>query len=555
MTVPAEGRRRVPPAQGVPSGRGLARGVLLATAVTVGWAGVAEAQVKTTAGIVEGTVVDDGRLRVFKGVPYAAPPVGPLRWKPPQPATPWTGVRKADAFGAQCHQPPIFGDIVFDRPASEDCLYLNLWTPARDASARLPVLVWIHGGGYQAGASHEPRHDGARLAAKGVVLVTINYRLGVFGFFAHPALAADDPRGTSGNYGLLDMIAALQWVRDNIEGFGGDPGNVTIFGESAGSFAVSTLMASPRARGLFAKVIGESGAPFGPTLSMAPRQTAEANGQKFASSVGAKTAEALRGASADDVLAAAAKWQPWFSPSIDGVVLTEPVAETFAAGKQAKVPLLAGWNADEARGGVVLGKDRPTAAAFTEQARKRFGAGADKLLQVYPAGDDATALESAAAFAGDMFIGYGTWKWIETHRATGSPVYRYLFTRKIPVPAGHMVGGRPATAEDIGARHAGEIEYVFGTLDSVKGVAWTDGDRALSDAIGTYWTNFARSGDPNGNGLPQWPRLGSVDAAGRTTPEPRLIQLDTTITAVPDHHRSRYEVLDALLATPSPGSR
>jgi para-nitrobenzyl esterase len=331
--------------------------------------GTASAQVKTRSGVLEGTTTDEGRVRVFKGVPYAAPPVGPLRWKAPAPPAAWTGVRKADAFGTQCMQPPVFSDIVFDRPASEDCLYLNLWAPASDAAARLPVMVWIHGGGYQAGASHEPRHDGVRLARNGVVVVTLNYRLGVFGFLAHPMLSSDDPRGVSGNYGLLDMVAALQWVRDNVAAFGGDPGNVTIFGESAGSFAVNALMVAPQARGLFGKVIGESGAHFGPSLSTPTRQAAEANGEKFAAALGATTAAALRAQGAEAVLAAAAKWQPWFSPAIDGVVLTEPVAATFAAGRQAPVPLLAGWNADEARSGVLLAAERPTVASFTEQTR------------------------------------------------------------------------------------------------------------------------------------------------------------------------------------------
>ena len=516
---------------------------------------VAQTQVKTTGGMVEGTTTDEGRVRVFKGLPYAAPPVGALRWKAPQPVAAWSDVRKADAFGAQCHQPAIFGDIVFDRPASEDCLYLNVWTPAKDAEARLPVMVWIHGGGYQAGASHEPRHDGVPLARKGVVLVTINYRLGVFGFFAHPALAREDPRGSSGNYALLDMVASLQWVRDNIAGFGGDPANVTVFGESAGSFAVSTLMATPAARGLFHKVIGESGAPFGPTLALTPRETIEANGEKFASSLGATTADALRAKPAEEILAAVSKWQPWFSPAIDGVVLTEPVAQTFAAGRQAQVPLLAGWNADEGRANVTLGKERPTAATFAEQTKKRFGAAADALLQVYPAASDAEALESAAALGGDMFIGYGTWKWIEAHRATGeAPVYRYLFSRKVPVREGQMQNGRPVTAEDVGARHAGEIEYVFGTLDSVKGVTWTPADRALSDAIGTYWTNFARTGDPNGQGLPAWPRMPPA-SAGVQNMGPRMIRLDTTTSAVPEPHRERYEALDKVISATSSAPR
>ena len=523
-----------------------------ALALTMG-TGVAAAQtqVTTKAGILEGTASDGGRVRVFKGIPYAAPPVGALRWKAPQPLAPWTGTRKADAYGAQCMQPKVFDDIVFDRPASEDCLFLNLWTPARDAGAKLPVMVWIHGGGYQAGASHEPRHDGTALASRGVVLVTINYRLGVFGFFAHPALSKDDPRGASGNYALQDMVAALQWVRDNVAAFGGDPGNVTIFGESAGSFAVSTLMAVPSARGLFHKVIGESGAPFGPSLGMVPKATSEGNGEKFAASLGATTADALRALNAEAVVAAVAKWQPWFSPSIDGVVLTESVAATFAAGRQAQVPLLAGWNADEGRGGVMLGKERPTAASFAEQTKKRFGPAADMLLQAYPAANDAEALESAAALAGDLFIGYSTWKWIETHRQTGNaPVYRYLFARKVPIESGRMQNGRPVTAEDIGARHAGEIEYVFGTLDTVKGVTWTPQDRALSDAIGRYWTNFAKTGDPNGDGLQAWPRLSAAAPGTMSDMGPRMVVLDTTVQAVPEPHRQRFEALDKIMGAP-----
>ena len=525
---------------------------LTALAIVTG-AGVARAQVKTTTGQVEGVTADEGRIRVFKGLPYAAPPVGALRWKAPAPLAAWTGVRKADAFGAQCMQPPVFSDIVFDRPASEDCLYLNLWTPATEATAKLPVMVWIHGGGYQAGASHEPRHDGVPLARKGVVLVTINYRLGVFGFLAHPALSKDDPRGSSGNYGLLDMVAALQWIRDNVAGFGGDPANVTIFGESAGSFAVNALMVAPQARGLFHKVIGESGAHFGPSLAAPTRAASEENGEKFAAALNATTADALRARPAEEVLAAAAKWQPWFSPAIDGVVLTEPVAATFAAGKQASVPLLAGWNADEARGGVLLGAERPTKDSFEAQTRKRFGPAADALLKVYPAGNDGEALESAAALASDLFIGYSTWKWIEAHRATGSaPVYRYLFSRKIPVAPGEVRNGRPVTSEDVGARHAGEIEYVFGTLDTVKNVVWTPADRTLSDTIGKYWTNFARTGNPNGDGLQAWPVLGAAPPGAMQDMGPRLIELDTTIQAVPEPNRARYEALDQVLQAAPP---
>ncbi len=526
-------------------------GAALVLAIGAGTA-MAQTVVTTTSGALEGAV-GDGALRVFKGVPFAAPPVGARRWKAPAPPTSWSGKRTATAYGAQCMQPPVFADIVFDHPASEDCLFLNLWTPAPDANAKLPVMVWIHGGGYQAGASHEARHDGTALAARGVVLITINYRLGVFGFLAHPALSKDDPRGSSGNYGLLDMVAALQWIRDNVAGFGGDPGNVTIFGESAGSFAVSALMAAPQARGLFHKAIGESGAHFGPSLAAPSRQASETNGEKFGASLGANTAQAMRAAPAEDVLAAAATWQPWFSPAVDGAVLTEPVAATFAAGRQAQVPLLAGWNADESRGGVLLGQVRPTAKAFEDQTRKRFGPAADALLDAYPAATDAEALESAASLASDLFIGYSTWKWIEAHRATGhAPVYRYLFSRQIPVAPGQTRNGRPVTAEDVGARHAGEIEYVFGTLDTVRHVPWTAADKTLSESIGTYWTNFARSGNPNGGALPRWPVLGAVAPGAMQDKGPRLIELDTTIRAIPEPHRARYEVLDQLLRAPGP---
>ncbi len=499
----------------------------------------AGAEVRTTGGLVEGTTVADGKVRVYKGIPYAAPPVGELRWKPPQPAAPWTGVRQATAFGPQCMQGTIFSDIVFDRPASEDCLYLNVWTPAAPAATPRPVMVWIHGGGFQAGAASEPRHDGHHLVQKDVVLVTLNYRLGVFGFLAHPEMAEEDGN-VVGNFALLDMIAALRWVRENAAAFGGDPDNVTIFGESAGSFAVSALMASPKARGLFHKAIGESGAFFGPTLAEATREAAVERGAAFAEGLGATSLEALRALPADAVLAAALKAQPWFGVIVDGQVLEAPVAETFAAGRQAAVPLLAGWNRDESRGGVVLGRERPTAATFTEQVTRRFGPRAADVLKVYPAGSDAEALESAADLAGDTFIGYSTWKWIETHAAMAkAPVFRYRFDRKIPVAPGTTINGREATADDIGARHAGEIEYVFGTLDSVARVPWTPEDRALSDAIMTYWTAFARTGTPGGAGLPAWPPY---------TPGNGQVQLlDATIRSAPDVHRARYEVLDAAL--------
>jgi para-nitrobenzyl esterase len=522
--------------------RGLAIGVIMFGLTGLG---TAAAQVKTTGGMVRGTTTSDGRTRIFKTIPYAAPPVGELRWQPPRPAQPWQGVRDATSFGPRCLQGQIFGDIVF-KELSEDCLTLNIWTPAKAAGDRLPVMVWIHGGGFQAGAGAEPRHDGEAFARKNIVLVTFNYRLGVFGFLAHPELTRESGRGASGNYGMLDQVAALEWVRDNIAAFGGDPGNVTIFGESAGSFAVSALMASPRARGLFHKAIGESGAYFtegiGGGLALNPLAVSEQQGIKFAVSLGVVDSLALlRGKSGDEVLKAAMKIQPWFAPNIDGYFLAESVASTFAAGKQAHVPLLAGWNADEVRAGIVLGKQKPTAKSFADDARKRFGDRADAILAAYPAGSDAEALESAAALASDTFIGYNTWKWIEAHAKTGgAPVYRYSFDRKIPVAPDQTVNGMPATARDIGARHAGEIEYVFGALElSLPKVPWEPSDRALSDAMTTYWSNFARSGDPNGGSLPRWPRYDR---------DRRLLHLDEKITEGPDARAKRYLALDAYAA-------
>jgi para-nitrobenzyl esterase len=516
---------------------------MIVLAAGLGWNDVEDFQVKTTGGMVRGAAMADGRIRVFKGIPYAAPPVGDLRWKEPQPVRAWEGTRDATAFGAQCMQGPIFDDIKFPRAASEDCLNLNIWTPAASPGDRLPVMVWIHGGGFQAGASAEPRHDGEAFAGKGVVLVTVNYRLGVFGFMAHPELTRESSHHASGNYGLMDQIAALRWVKDNIAAFGGNSDNVTIFGESAGSFSVSALMASPLAKGVFHKAIGESGAYLAGgsgTLALQSLSTTEQQGTRFGSTIAADSLAALRAKSSEELLKGALPIQPWFTPNLDGYVLTEDVHATFAAGKQAHLPLLAGWNADEIRAGVVLAKDKPTVQSFGENVRKRFGEQADAVLKAYNPANDAEAVESAAALGSDMFIGYATWKWIEMHAsAGGAPVYRYSFDRKIPVAPDAKVNGVAATSRDIGARHAGEIEYVFGALDSIKNVTWEASDRKLSDAMTTYWSNFARSGDPNGSNLPKWPRYPGDGG--------RVLHLDETIHDAPDANRSRYQAIDAFV--------
>ncbi len=484
-------------------------------------------------GAVEGTASADSKVRIFKGIPFAAPPVGALRWKAPQPVASWAGVRKAAEFGPRCMQGRIFNDMIFrDAGLSEDCLYLNVWTPAASSQERLPVMVWIYGGGFFAGAASEPRQDGENLARKGVVVVSLNYRLGLFGFFAHPELAQESGHGSAGNYGLMDQVAALQWVRKNIAAFGGDPGNVTIFGESAGSFSVSALMASPLAQGLFQRAIGESGAFFSTTLDLKPLAKAEEDDGKFAEALGARTIEALRAKPADELLKAALKQggAVRFAPDLDGYFLPETAYAIYAAGKQSHVPLLAGWNADEGSFRAIFKSDPPTAANFAKRARELYGDKAAAFLKLYPAATDEQAQRSAQDLAGDQFIAFSTWKWLEMQAATGkSAEYRYEFDQAPPSPAG---------AVSRGAYHSAEIEFVFGALAS-KDLSWRPEDLKLSDLMSSYWSNFAKTGDPNGPGLPRWP---AYSADGQY----QVMHLSARSSAAADDHRGRYEFLDAL---------
>jgi para-nitrobenzyl esterase len=517
--------------------------VTVAAMALVGLPAAGHAQLRTTGGLLRGSSADS--VTAYLGVPYAAAPTGPLRWKAPQPAPPWDGVRSATTFAPRCAQLPLFSDMIFRDVVSEDCLYLNVWTAA-PAGAKRPVMFWIHGGGFQAGSGSEPRQDGSRLAELGVVVVNINYRLGVFGFLAHPELTTESVDHTSGNYGLLDMIAALRWVHDNIAAFGGDPANVTIFGESAGSFAVSALVASPLSQGLVHKAIGESGALFGQSLQALDRTAAEVNGRAFAQAHGAPTLAALRAMPMDSLLSAVkSPGTPGFSAVIDGVMLPRAVPDIYAAGEQHRIPLLAGWNADEIRSAVTLAKIPTTAASFAAGLRARYGANADLLLQAYTARSDSDAVESAAALISDQFIGHATWRWVEAHQRTSrAPTWVYRFSRQIPIPTGDTANGKIITSRDIGARHAGEIEYVFGALPSVPRVTWEPADRALSETMMKYWTNFAKRGDPNGPGLPRWPKY---EGAAR----PMVQWLDATIRAERDPWRARYEALDNLSAAPT----
>lgn len=490
-------------------------------------------KVKTQAGKVQGGLSADGKVHLFLGVPYAAPPVGPLRWRPPQPVARWRGTRPATAFGARCMQPTLFADMVFrDSGPSEDCLTLNVWTPAKNKHAKLPVMVWIYGGGFIAGGSSEPRQDGEDLAARqGVVVVSMNYRLGIFGFFALQSLANESPNHAAGNYGLLDQVAALQWVQRNIAAFGGDPKNVTIFGESAGSISVSMLMASPMSQGLFVHAIGESGGAFmrhGPLLPLA---TSEKQDGAFAQAAfGTNNLAQLRAIPASSLMKTSNTQSEGkgllFWPNLDGLFLPESVSAIYAAGKQAHVPLLAGWNRDEGGFAVSGGKEKTTLAGLQALAQKQFGPKAGEFLRAYHADTDGQAPRVAEDFAGDSFIAYSTWAWLEDQVKTGeAPVYRYRFDLGQP--------GDPHHPESLGAFHSDEIEYVFGNLDSRKGAVWRAEDRRLSEWMQTYWANFAKTGDPNGHGLPVWPMYNAADNW-------QVMHLGKELEAGPDRHRDRY---------------
>jgi len=468
--------------------------------------GAASPRAGTAAGTVQG--IQEAGVKAFKGVPYAQAPVGALRWQAPQPAPAWSGVRQAAAFGPRCMQLPLFSDMVFrSNGMSEDCLYLNVWTPAARANDGLPVLVYFYGGGLQGGDASEPRYDGAAMARQGIVAVTVNYRLGAFGFMAHPELSAESSHKASGNYGFMDQAAALRWVRANIAAFGGDPRRVTIAGESAGSFSVSAQMASPLAKDLIAGAIGESGALLG--LNPLPGlRDSEAAGEQFGAMLNAPTLAQLRALPADVVLRGTSGPNTWrFGAIVDGYVLPRSPADIYAAGQQARVPLLAGWNSAEGGAEAILGQGgAATEQAFRAGLQRLYGEKAAAARQAY-GGDVARA---ARELASDRFIGFGTWRWIDAHaRSSGQPVYRYYYTQ--PRPATRS--GDPAAS---GASHSAEIEYVLGNLDGNPVYAWTEADRAVSRQAQAYFANFIKTGNPNGSGLPQWPALGAQGAGSGT---------------------------------------
>jgi para-nitrobenzyl esterase len=471
-------------------------------------------------------------VQIFRGVPYAKPPIGDLRWREPAPAESWQGVRAADQFGPRCMQQSLYSDMMFRSPApSEDCLYLNVWTPAnlgRSSRTKLPVLVYVYGGGFMAGDSSEKRYDGAALAKQGIVVVTINYRLGVFGFFSHPELTAGSPHHASGNYGLLDQAAALAWVKRNIAAFGGDPNHITIGGESAGSIAVSALMASPLSRDQIIGAIGESGAPM-QKLSPPVLAKAEQQGAAFAQSIGAPTLAALRAMPADQLLAAQGNAHDMpFDMVIDGYFLTEPPSVTFGSGKAARGPLLVGSNSQEAPGTAIIGEGPPTVAAYRTGLTRTLGDRADAVFALYPARTDAEVMSVATEVASDDFLALPTWKWFDLQRQTGAPTYYYYYTHVRPRFLLDP-GSKPAW----GAVHSAEIEYALGNLDTNPIYAWTDADRKVSATMSAYWANFIKTGNPNGAGLPVWPKA-SPDA-GKI--QRQVIDVDTRSMPFPEQRR------------------
>jgi para-nitrobenzyl esterase len=452
--------------------------------------------VKVAEGMVRGTI-EDG-LSVYKGIPFAAPPVGDLRWRAPQPAAKWEGVKQATSFAP--------GPIQGAKPPSgksEDCLYLNVWSPAKSAQEHVPVLVWIYGGGFGAGATSEPVYSGEKLAKKGVVLVSIAYRVGQLGFLAHPELSAESPDHVSGNYGLLDMIAGLRWIQKNIAAFGGDPGKVTIFGESAGAIAVSMLCASPLAKGLFHGAISQSGGSFGPPRSttfpgenLKRLSDAERDGEAYTKSAGVSSIAELRKIEPGN-LPGRGFGISW--PIIDGYVIPDDQHKLYEAGKYNQTPILVGYNSDE---GASFSPPK-TPEDYINGVKSRYGRFANDLIKAYPV-ETNTVPKTARDLARDAAFGWHTWSWARLQAKTGkAKVFYYYFDQHPDYPEGSPRAG-------YGSPHGQDVVYVFQHL-STSDPRTTPTDLEISDAMSTYWTNFAKYGDPNGKGVPKWPTFSETN--------------------------------------------
>ncbi|WP_372776166.1 carboxylesterase/lipase family protein [Mangrovibacterium sp.] len=480
-------------------------------------------QVKVEGGWIQGIVTDS--MQVFKGVPFAAPPVGDLRWKAPQPVGKWDGIKQTTEYATA----PIQGG---NPPSgkSEDCLYLNVWTPAKSDKEKLPVLVWIYGGGFTFGSTSEPGYDGEKLAKKGVVLVSIAYRVGQLGFLAHPDLTAESLDHVSGNYGVLDQIAGLRWIKDNIAQFGGDPDKVTIFGESAGGISVSMLCASPLAKGLFQGAISESGGSFGPTRpttypgeNMKTLKQAEAEGVEYVKSYGALSIAELRKMDAESFIPAG--WtMPGGWPIVDGYVIPDDQYKLYQAGKYNDVPVLIGYNSDE---GASFSPGR-TPEEYVSGVKARYGKFADALIEAYPVGENSVP-KTARDLARDAAFGWQTWSWARLQSQTGnSKVYYYYFDQHPDFPEDSPRYG-------YGSPHGQDVGYVFMNFNP-NDPNTTQSDLALSETMGTYWTNFAKYGNPNGEGVPEWPAFSDEN--------PKVMYLGPTPQVGPVPSENSLKVLD-----------
>ena len=491
-------------------------------------------QVTIDSGKLSGTADAAGAL-VFKGIPYARPPVGALRWREPQPPVSWSGVRDASDFGDRCMQGPFPSYIPIGKSGmSEDCLYLNVWTSPH--ASKLPVLVWIHGGGLGYGFSNQSTYDGDSYVRKGLVYVDLNYRVGSFGFLAHPDLTRESPDKTSGNYGILDQLAALRWVKRNIANFGGDPNNVTIFGESGGSISVTVLTSSPLAKGLFKRAIGDSGAGLGlntDILPVRPLAWAEKRGIAFTAAAHVSSITELRALSAAQVMELGENGPGLlfipqvFGPTIDGYVLKEAPSATFSRGAQNNVALIAGWNLNEGNLFmrnphhpalcVPVWTNSKTPAAFEAQAAQSFGSAAPDFLRLRPHADDAQAKASAEFTVGDVYIAYETWKWADLQQRSGkTTAYVYFFAKRPPIESPFHL-----------ATHGAEVPYAFDNLDQLNW-SWDATDPIVAHLMSSYYANFAKTGNPNGPGLPLWPAY--------ETPNPQHIVFDehgATAAALP----------------------
>jgi para-nitrobenzyl esterase len=455
--------------------------------------GVVQAStVRTESGNIQASTIDG--LSVYKGVPFAAPPLGPLRWQEPQPVVSWSGVRAANSFAPACTQRDVSMPGETPPPVSEDCLYLNIWVPAAPR-APLPVLVWIYGGGYNSGSASMPLYWGDKLARKGVIVITIAYRVGALGYLAHPELTRESAHHSSGNYGLMDQIAALQWVHRNIKAFGGDPDRVTIAGQSAGAMSVSMLLASPRTKGLFRGAIAESGGLFEPA-QLAPSYllvNAEREGEHFAIAVGAGSIYALRQLSADKLLGPEAG--AITHPVLEPYNLPASPYQAFVTRHQNDVPVLIGSNAEEAR--ALVNVTGVKASSYDSDIAAAFGQLPPPLLSAYAHSTDAEARQARLDFERDLRFGWDMWAWARLQAAfSENPVYYYYFQQKPPFPPGSIYSGW-------GASHYAELWYVFDHLDQSPW-QWTLADRSLSAAMSAYWINFVKTGNPNAPGLPPW---------------------------------------------------